>query len=50
MVKTELDSVPINLKGYRMIIGVKVLGLTKMLWLRVDDQSKIVVEEDGIAI
>jgi len=50
MVKTENDIVPINPKGFKMFIGVKVSGLSKMLWLRVNQQDCVVIEEDGISI
>jgi hypothetical protein len=49
LVKTENDSIKVNPKGYRIFIGVKVTGLTKMLWLRVKECNKIIVEQDGIS-
>lgn len=48
LVKTENDNVQVNDKGYRMFIGVKVVGLTKMLWLRVKECDTIIVEQDAI--
>lgn len=48
LVKTENDNVQVNEKGYRMFIGVKVVGLTKMLWLRVKECDTIIVEQDAI--
>lgn len=46
--KLETDVLNVNLEPYRLFIGVKVSGLEKMLWLRVDQASKIFVEQDGI--
>jgi len=50
MVKTENDIVPVDTKGFKMFIGVKVSGLSKMLWLRVNQQDNIVIEQDGISV
>jgi len=48
IVKGEDDQVPVSLGGFRVFIGVKVSGFSKFLWLRVDKDQKIYVEEDGI--
>lgn len=50
LVKKETDVLPVNRYGYNIFIGVKVSALTKYLWLRVSDSSKIIVEPDGINI
>ena len=50
MNKLETDTVPVSKSGYSMYIGVKVSNLTKYLWLRVDKDSRIIVEPDGIKI
>lgn len=50
LVKSETDVLPVYAAGYNVFIGVKVTALTKYLWLRVSDTSKIIVEEDGINI
>ena len=48
LVKNETDVLPPSGCGFGVYIGVKVSGLQKMLWLRVDKNSKILVETDGI--
>lgn len=44
--KLETDVLEIN--TYKVFLGVKVAGLTKMLWLRVEDNNEIEVVTDGI--
>ena len=46
--KKETDSIPVSDQGYNIYIGVKVTGLTKYLWIRVNKSPKIIVEPDGI--
>lgn len=50
LVKSETDVLPVYKAGYSVFVGVKVTALTKYLWLRVSDSSKVIVEEDGINI
>jgi uncharacterized protein (UPF0248 family) len=50
MVKLESDDVPVEKKGYKMVVGVLVTGLTEYIWLRVKDNQKIIVEEDEVEI
>lgn len=49
LVKLETDVLPVN-KKLKLYIGVKVSGLTKYLWLRVDKDGVIHVEPDGIDV
>lgn len=46
MVKTEDDIIPKG--GYGLYLGVKVSGLSKMIWLRVKKGDGIIVEQDGV--
>jgi len=50
LVKTENDFLPVNSRGYGVYIGVKIIGLSKWIWLRVEKDSKIIVEKDGISV
>lgn len=48
LVKGENDLLPVYNSGYQIYIGVQVTGLSKMLWLRVNKNSRVIVEVDGI--
>ena len=48
--KLETDNLAEYDKGYRFFIGLKLTGLSRWIWLRVDPRDLLIVEADGISV